>query len=253
MTDITLPPLIDPVYARVIRALVAITVVEGDWNGTPHWRLTARLNNRGYGGSWDPGIKKQQGTHRISHRAFKGPIPEGYEVDHLCRLGACWNPEHLEAVTPEVNWERSLPYRLTETCPNGHVREDENTVRRYWSYRNRRICLICRAAEYPTSGLLAAPGTANARGEDGRKTHCLRGHPMEGANVKVHIKADGEITRTCQECRRTRQRERRRARRALGTVSYTHLDVYKRQVIDGRARRGQRSGGLWRVDFRTGV
>lgn len=214
MADLTLPPLVDNVYARVVRGLTTITVVEGDWNGTPHWRLTARLDARGYGRNWDPGIKKSQGVHRISHRAFKGPIPEGYEVDHLCRLGACWNPEHLEAVTPEVNRERALPYRLTETCPSGHVRTDENTVRRYWSDRNRRICLVCRAAEYPNSGLLAAPGTANARGADGRKTHCLRGHPLKGVNVKIHIKADGEVTRSCQECRRTQQRERRRAERA---------------------------------------
>jgi len=42
-------------------------------------------------------------AHRVSYEHFRGPIPEGYEVDHGCRNTLCINPAHLEAVTPEEN------------------------------------------------------------------------------------------------------------------------------------------------------
>lgn len=35
--------------------------------------------------------------HRFIYRAHKGEIPEGYEIDHNCRIRLCCNPEHLEA------------------------------------------------------------------------------------------------------------------------------------------------------------
>lgn len=42
-------------------------------------------------------------THRLTYQFFKGEIPQGLDVDHLCRNRACCNPEHLEAVTRSVN------------------------------------------------------------------------------------------------------------------------------------------------------
>src|SRR5690606_15712718 len=62
-------------------------------------------------------------AHRFSHELFKGPIPAGYEVDHLCRVRHCVNPDHLEAVTKTVNirradankWKRELTH-----CKWGH-------------------------------------------------------------------------------------------------------------------------------------
>lgn len=43
------------------------------------------------------------GTHRLGYELLVGEIPDGYELDHLCRTTACWRPEHLEPVTGYEN------------------------------------------------------------------------------------------------------------------------------------------------------
>lgn len=45
-------------------------------------------------------------AYRVSHEVFIGPIGPDREVDHLCSNSLCINPDHLEAVTHEVNIER---------------------------------------------------------------------------------------------------------------------------------------------------
>lgn len=45
-------------------------------------------------------------AHRFSYERSKGGIPEGFEIDHLCRNKSCVNPSHLEAVSPQENRRR---------------------------------------------------------------------------------------------------------------------------------------------------
>ena len=59
--------------------------------------------------------------HRLSYELFVGPIPEGLELDHLCRVKGCYNPDHLEAVTHQENTRRrSLAKPLKTHCKRGH-------------------------------------------------------------------------------------------------------------------------------------
>lgn len=50
------------------------------------------------------------GQLRLAHRVFyeraHGPIPDGLTVDHLCRVRACVNPDHMEIVTRAENLRR---------------------------------------------------------------------------------------------------------------------------------------------------
>lgn len=50
-------------------------------------------------------------AHRWSYEDANGPIPDGLELDHLCRNPPCVNPAHLEPVTHLVNVQRGFEAR----------------------------------------------------------------------------------------------------------------------------------------------
>jgi hypothetical protein len=88
---------------------------------------------RGYVG-WGHG---RYGHRRAYERAY-GRIPDGLEIDHLCRNRACINPEHLEAVTHAENVRRAAV--LVTGCKQGHPFTPENTYLFRGKYRRCRTC-----------------------------------------------------------------------------------------------------------------
>ena len=46
---------------------------------------------------------KAEPAHRWAYKHWVGPIPDGYTIDHKCRVISCVEPEHLEAVTAQDN------------------------------------------------------------------------------------------------------------------------------------------------------
>ena len=65
------------------------------------WLWTGRLYKEGYGEfGWNNGHGR---AHRFSYTYYKGKIPNGLVIDHLCRVRSCVNPDHLEAVTIREN------------------------------------------------------------------------------------------------------------------------------------------------------
>lgn len=80
-------------------------------------------------------------AHRWSYEHFVGPVPDGLELDHLCRNRGCVNPAHLEPVTHLENVRRGsrCGTRLTH-CKRGHEFTPENT---YTRKDGARICRSC--------------------------------------------------------------------------------------------------------------
>ncbi|WP_316411277.1 HNH endonuclease signature motif containing protein [Mesoterricola sediminis] len=100
---------------------------------------------RGYGQFWDEG--KLVLSHRFAYVNWVGPVPEGKELDHLCRNRACCNPSHLEPVTRKENMQRA-PVNLPKPfCLHGHPQTPENV--RYCFRRGdyRRVCKVCASIQ----------------------------------------------------------------------------------------------------------
>lgn len=83
---------------------------------------------------------KQHAAHRFAYEQLIGPIPDGLTLDHLCRVGRCVNPAHLEPVTLKENWRRAPNHPFNRThCPQGHPYDRING--------GKRVCRKCRNAQ----------------------------------------------------------------------------------------------------------
>ena len=90
-------------------------------------------------------------AHRLIYEHFNGPIPDGLQIDHLCRNRACCNPAHLEPVTQQENIARGecSQWRLEHThCPNGHEYTEANTRIEKTGARRCRTCLNQLSRDY---------------------------------------------------------------------------------------------------------
>ena len=79
---------------------------------TPCWIWTGVIARDGYGRIQVFGIHKK--PHRLTFEAIHGPIPDGMQLDHLCRSRACMRPDHLEIVTQAENSRRGINTKLTK-------------------------------------------------------------------------------------------------------------------------------------------
>lgn len=102
------------------------------------WLWAAGRTQAGYG-QLRMGGKVTYG-HRVAYEAAYGPIPNGFQIDHLCRVRHCVNPLHLEAVTQVENLRRGENrYTHTTRCINGHMLSGDNLR----ADKRRRVCREC--------------------------------------------------------------------------------------------------------------
>jgi len=95
------------------------------------WLWRGALKPNGYA-DFRPTYKTHVYAHRWAYEQMIGPIPEGLQLDHLCRVRHCVNPYHLDPVTQTVNQRRGngwagRNYRKTH-CKHGHEFTPENTI-----------------------------------------------------------------------------------------------------------------------------
>jgi hypothetical protein len=110
------------------------------------WLWIASTFKDGYG-QFHPNAGSPAAAHRFAYELLVGPIPKGTNLDHLCRVRHCVNPDHLEPVTNRENILRgeSPPARQARQthCQHGHPLAGENLT---IDSQGARICLTCRRA-----------------------------------------------------------------------------------------------------------
>jgi len=163
------------------------------------WIWMGRITKAGYGCISSHSAYRY--THRLTYEHFVGPIPEGMEIDHKCRVRSCCNPDHLEAVTHLENVRRGLCvteggkfWRERSACSAGHAYSDNPRRNRHGA----RICALCANERKRAARRLRGLRSPNLR------THCPQGHPYSEENTywnKGH--------RQCRTCR-TAAREKRK-------------------------------------------
>lgn len=103
------------------------------------WIWTEKRHPCGYG------VVSKVLAHRLAYQMFRGPIPAGLQLDHVCRQRGCVNPAHLRPVTIRENvlapGSRSpqAVNRAKTHCVRGHAFDEANTYR----WKNKRLCLTC--------------------------------------------------------------------------------------------------------------
>lgn len=124
------PPL-DRIMASVLRGI-----------GDDHWMWLGAKNADGYGVlSY---CYRTHLVHRLTYSWLVSPIPDGLQIDHLCRVRDCVNPAHMEPVTLQVNNARgesvSSQHARKIMCINGHPYDEANTYQRPSGGRSCRAC-----------------------------------------------------------------------------------------------------------------
>jgi len=110
----------------------------------PCWLWTGFHNEYGYGRI---NIQRRLHlVHRVTFEIFAGLVPDGLELDHLCRVRLCANPAHLEPVTRRINVLRGVSpvaeHARATHCPRGHPYDLLNTyINPSTGSRGCRICV----------------------------------------------------------------------------------------------------------------
>jgi len=125
---------------------------------TSCWPWQGFVRPDGYGAFYHHDIVHPghyRAAHRMAYELIYGSIPEGKQLDHLCRRRDCVNPLRLEPVTQAENIRRGLGHlslakaveaaakkkREATHCKRGHAFDESNT---YWNPDGRRGCKVCK-------------------------------------------------------------------------------------------------------------
>lgn len=117
-------------------------VAEASTYPGPCWIWNKAISTAGYATYWYQ--DSTMSGHVVSYTCLVEKVPAGLQLDHLCRIRSCVNPDHLEPVTGRVNTLRGETLPATNAakthCLRGHEFTSENTR---MARDGRRICRAC--------------------------------------------------------------------------------------------------------------
>ncbi len=148
-------------------------------------------------------------AHRWAYERLVGPIPNGLEIDHVCRNPPCVRPTHLEAVTRSVNVRRGLiGTRVQLLCKRGHLLSEPRSTRD----GSKRVCRTChneRHKRYRRQRRIALGGEPMPTTERRRTWRRARAERLREAGLCLWCKTATNGYTYC-EAHRLRLRQRRR-------------------------------------------
>jgi hypothetical protein len=210
------------VEGREIQRYIQARVVRQDRGyDTPCWVWKRAKTAHGYSSARLKGHTSQY-VHRASYIEWVGPIPDGMEIDHLCRVTLCVNPLHLEPVTPRENKRRQQ--RVKTHCKHGHPLTGENRMRN----GKHHCCRKCRRVR-------GRGRVLRTRGTPSDPSQCRAGHPMTPENTIVW--KDGTRCRSCNLAWRAAHDNHRAAERSRRSKQRRAA----RKIAEGEVS-GQKSG-----------
>jgi hypothetical protein len=142
---------------RKRHSLVKAAFGNAELGGSGCWEWTGAKNRQGYGVSNYE--NRTMAAYRLAYMSEVGPVPEGMQLDHLCRNRACVRPSHLEAVPARINLLRgdnhAAHFARRTHCDKGHPFSGSN-LSWYWNLGRRvRRCSACYRASYARSNAKA--------------------------------------------------------------------------------------------------
>lgn len=100
------------------------------------WLYAKTTTPNGYG------TTNNQFVHRIMYENFVGKIPKNLQIDHLCEVKLCINPEHLEPVTRLENMRRYRA-KFGGKCNKGHEMTGNNLQVYIYKGKEQKRCRQC--------------------------------------------------------------------------------------------------------------
>ena len=92
-------------------------VLEDRGYSSPCWIWIRGLDQAGgyglLGNTTKNVLRGSRRAHRYFYNLIIGPIPEGLQLHHLCRVKRCVNPNHLEPLTPAQHKRKDPNTKLT--------------------------------------------------------------------------------------------------------------------------------------------
>lgn len=184
---------------------------------------TGRKHEVGYGVL---AVRPKVYAHRWALEQVEGPLPEDYDVHHICHVKPCVNHIHLLAVPKDEHW---MYEPVSLVCSEGHWLSPDAVY--VWHQADGRVQRACKRCVLERSRArretdAAAKGRALAV-PNSEKSSCPRGHAYDAENTGRRCTGQ----RYCKTCNRERANANHARRRTAAAASQAAPTEQKKEQL----------------------